>query len=69
MPLTSSATRSASARAACSRRSVSRSCWRRSRSLTSRMKPEMKGSPLISIFETVASAGKRVPSLRTNSVS
>ena len=69
MPPTISATRSASARAACSRSSASRSACRRSRSVVSVMKPETNTSPPASTCETVASPGKRRPSRRTSSTS
>ena len=55
---TRSVTRSASARAACSRMSASRSASRRTRSVASVKKPDTIGSPLISIFDTVAPPGK-----------
>ena len=61
MPPTISATRSASARAACSRSSASRSACRRSRSVVSVMKPEANTSPRASTFDTVASPGKAAP--------
>ena len=69
MPPTTSAIRSASARAACSRSSASRSACRRSRSVVSVMNPETNRSPRDFTLDTVASPGKRRPSRRTSSTS
>ena len=69
IPLTISATRSASARAACSPSSASLSFLRRIRSVRSRMKADSITSSPTLIRWRVSSAGKVVPSLRLSSSS
>ena len=69
IPLTISATRSASARAACSPSSASRSFRRRIRSVRSRMNADSITSSPTRRRWMVSSAGKMVPSLRLSSTS
>ena len=69
IPLTISATRSASARAACSPRSASRSFRRRIRSVRSRTNAESITSSPTRTRWMVSSAGNVVPSLRRSSTS